>query len=302
MPENKVLFGLNNAHIAFQNKLTGKAFAVLTAPTTAGSLTVIVTAVGVTGTPKTITVALTLAQTTATLTAAAIAAALNADAAVAAAFTATSLLGIVSLTTKTEPVTPDTTFAVTVVPGLTGVMVGSVLATETIGYKTPIALKGAVSIAVDPEGEAYNFYADDGPYFTVTSNNGYTGDFEMALLPDAIAVPMIGHIIDSQGMVVEVADGKQKPFALLGQFTGDAKNRKIVYWNCTASRPSDEHKTREDSIEVDIQTLPLIIQPIEVSGKKIVKGSIELLSTPSTENTLAYDSFFSQVILPKFTV
>lgn len=301
MPENKVLFGLDNAHVAFQNKLPGKAFAVLTAPTVGGSLTVNVTAVGVTGTPKAVEVALVkLTHTTAVLTADAIAAALNADVDIAAMFTATSLLSVVSLVAKVEPETPDTTFAVSVVPGTTGVTVGTVLTTETIGYESPTPLKGAVNLAVDPEGESYVFNADNGPYFSITSNNGYSGDFEMALLPDAIAVPMIGHIIDSQGMVVEISDGKQRPFALLCQFTGDQKNRKIVYWNCTASRPSDEHKTTEDAIEVDVQTLPLVIQPIEVGGKKIVKGSIELLSTPSAENTLAYDNFFNQVILPKF--
>lgn len=301
MPENKVLFGLTNAHVAFQSKLPGKAFAVLTAPTVDGSLTVTVTAAGMTGTPKAVTVALIkLTQTTALLTADAIAAALNADTAVKAKFTATSIGGIVSLVAKTEPETPDATFAISVDPATTGVTVGSVLTTETIGYDYPIQLKGAVNLAVDPEGESYVFYADDGPYFAVTSNNGYSGDFEMALLPDVIAVPMIGHIVDAQGMVVEIADGKQRPFALLCQFTGDVKNRKIVYWNCMASRPSDEHKTKEEGIEVDVQTLPLIIQPIEIGGKKIVKGSIELLSSASAENTLAYNSFFSQVILPKF--
>ncbi|KAF5036858.1 hypothetical protein DSECCO2_570760 [anaerobic digester metagenome] len=301
MPENKVLFGLTNAHVAFQNKLPGKAFAVLTAPTADGTLTVTVTAAGVTGTPKAVTVSLVkLTHTSATLTADAIAAALNADTAVKAMFNATSESGIVSLIAKAEPETPDATFAVSVDPGETGVTTGSVLTTETIGFDNPVPLKGAVNLAVDPEGDSYVFYADDGPYFSITSNNGYSGDFEMALLPDSIAVPMIGHIVDDQGMVVEIADGKQRPFALLCQFTGDQKNRKIVYWNCMASRPSDEHKTKEEGIEVDVQTLPLVIQPIEIGGKKIVKGSIELLGTPSPENTLAYNSFFSQVILPKF--
>ena len=55
--------------------------------------------------------------------------------------------------------------------------------TDTSGTPTwgdPIHIPGAVNFAPSPEGESSTFYADDGPYFKVNTNNGYTADLEMA--------------------------------------------------------------------------------------------------------------------------
>jgi phi13 family phage major tail protein len=302
MSENKVLFGLDKTHVAFQNNLPGKTFAVLTAPTADGNLTVTVTAADVTGSPKEITVAVaTATETSAALVAQEIADAVNADTAVKVNYVAAVEGTVVIIKRKTEPIEPDETFDVTVAVAATGVTVSSVLATTILGYETPIPVEGAVNLALDPEGEESTFYADNGPYFTFTSNNGYSGDLELAKLPDAIAVPMLGYLLDAQGMVIEVAGGDQRPFALLCQYKGDKKNRKMVFYNCNASRPNEEHTTQEDGIEVNTQTLPLIIQPIEIGGKNVVKGAIELATTANEQNTLAYNNFFYQVILPKFS-
>lgn len=48
-----------------------------------------------------------------------------------------------------------------------------------------------------------------------TSNNEYTGDLEMALVPDTILAEIIGWTVDTNGMLVEDADGIAKEFALL---------------------------------------------------------------------------------------
>lgn len=44
------------------------------------------------------------------------------------------------------------------------------------GYDTPVAIPGAVSISLDPQGELYKFYADNIEYFRAAVNNGYEGD------------------------------------------------------------------------------------------------------------------------------
>lgn len=302
MPENKVLFGLDKTHVAFQNNLPGKTFAVLTAPTADGSLTVTVAAADITGTPKEITVPVAIAtESTPALVAKEIADAINADTAVKVNYVAVVEGAVIVIKRKTEPVTPDETFLVTVAVASTGVTVSAVLTTTILGYETPIPVEGAVNLALDPEGEESTFYADNGPYFSFTANNGYSGDLELAKLPDAIAVPMLGYLLDAQGMVIEIAGGDQRPFALLCQYKGDKKNRKMVFYNCKASRPNEEHNTQEDGIEVDTQTLPLVIQPIEIGGKDVVKGALELAGTPNEQNTLAYNNFFYQVILPVFS-
>ena len=51
-------------------------------------------------------------------------------------------------------------------------------------YAAPQAIPGAVSISLDAEGETSPFYADGIVYFRSTTNNGYSGDLEIALIPE----------------------------------------------------------------------------------------------------------------------
>ena len=51
-------------------------------------------------------------------------------------------------------------------------------------YGVPKAIPGAVSISLDAEGESSPFYADGIVYFRSVTNNGYSGDLEMALIPE----------------------------------------------------------------------------------------------------------------------
>ena len=55
---------------------------------------------------------------------------------------------------------------------------------KTYSYGTPKAIPGAVSISLDAQGESTPFYADGIVYFRSVANNGYSGDLEMALIPD----------------------------------------------------------------------------------------------------------------------
>ena len=169
-------------------------------------------------------------------------------------------------------------------------------ATTQPAWKAPILIPGAVRFAPEPQGEENTFYADNGPYFTYTSNNGYNAELEMANIPDEVLAEMLGWEIDANGMLVETTDGIPKEFALLGQVLGDKKNRRFAYYRCKASRPSKEHSTRAESVEPATETLNIRILPIEISGKNIVRGVMELNDTNST----AYNSFFTSVYLPTF--
>lgn len=164
-------------------------------------------------------------------------------------------------------------------------------------WKTPIPIPGAVRWTPTAVGESSTFYADNTAYFTVTANNGYTGELELANVPDAILAEMLGWEIDDNGMIVEVSDAIPKPFALLGQVLGDKRNRRFVYYNCVASRPAKERTTKAESITPNTDVLNLTISPIEIDGKMIVRGEMELSDT----NQTAYNSFFSAVYTPSFT-
>lgn len=55
----------------------------------------------------------------------------------------------------------------------------------TVTFGTPVAMPGAVSLSLDAEGENEPFYADDSVYYMVSDNNGYSGDLELALIPES---------------------------------------------------------------------------------------------------------------------
>ena len=56
--------------------------------------------------------------------------------------------------------------------------------TTTFSYAEPKAIPGAVSISLDAEGETSPFYADGIVYFRSVTNNGYSGDLEIALIQE----------------------------------------------------------------------------------------------------------------------
>lgn len=161
-------------------------------------------------------------------------------------------------------------------------------------WEEPVHIPGVVGFNANPDGNDSVFYADNIKYYQRQTNNGYTGDVEVALIPDEILAEMLGWSIDSNGMLVEDAEGIPKPFALMGQIQGDVKNRRFVYYKCTAGRPGNSHSTKSETVTPDTETAPLVIEPMVIGGKNIVKGVIE----PNETNKVVYDAFFDEVLLP----
>ena len=124
-------------------------------------------------------------------------------------------------------------------------------------YVTPVAIKGAVNLSLDPQGELSPFYADNIKYYIVNNNSGYEGDLEIALIPDSFRKDILGEIEDTNGILVETTEATAQPFALLFQFEGDDKATRHVMYNCTATRPTVAGATKEDSTEVQTETLNL---------------------------------------------
>lgn len=168
---------------------------------------------------------------------------------------------------------------------------------ETAGtYGTPVALPGAVNLSLDQDGETNNFRADNMNYYVSISNNGYSGDLELALIPDSFLTDVMGEIKDSSnGLQYEVGNAKPKAFALLFQFEGDANAIRHVLYNCKATRPTLASQTTDTSIEPVTETMNLtaIAQTMTVSGVStpVVKAKCEPTDS-------AYTSFFTAVQVP----
>ncbi len=162
-------------------------------------------------------------------------------------------------------------------------------------YATPKAIPGAVSLSLDAEGESSPFYADGIVYFRTYANNGYSGDLEIALIPEWFRTEILKEILDSNGVLVEKADNTESvKFALLFEFDGDEHGIRHVLYNCAASRPSIESQTKEETIEPRTETLNLTADPREDG---LVKSR-----TGDTTAKATYDGWYGAVYVPSLSL
>ncbi len=174
--------------------------------------------------------------------------------------------------------------------GLSNVHIAKITETDgAITYGTPVAMPGAVSLTAEPEGETTPFYADNIQYYVVVSNNGYTGDLEIAMTPQEFLTTILGQTVDTNGAIFESSDDVNARFALMGEIEGDAKKRRFVYYDCTATRPSAEMNTIEDTKEPQTDTISITMTPR--STDHVIKAVIE----PNETNQDVYDKFFEKV-------
>lgn len=158
-----------------------------------------------------------------------------------------------------------------------------------ITYGTPIAVPGAVNLSLEPQGDTNDFYADNYIYFSSTANQGYEGDLEIAMIPDAIRTAIMGEYVDTNGAYVESSNDTFKNFAFGFQIEGDAKARRFWYYNCSLTRPTNSGATIEESKEPQTDTLTIKAMPRSTDLK------VRVFMEKTTENESAYNGFFDDV-------
>ena len=165
---------------------------------------------------------------------------------------------------------------------------------NVFAYTTPNAIPGAVSISLDAEGESSPFYADGIVYFRSVTNNGYSGDLEIALIPEWFRTEILQEKKDEKGVLIEKNDvAESVKFALMFEFDGDVNAIRHVLYNCSASRPSIESETKEDTIEPGTETLSLTADP---RSDGLVKAR-----TGDTTDKTTYDNWYKSVYTPTET-
>lgn len=160
----------------------------------------------------------------------------------------------------------------------------------TLSYSTPIAMPGAVSLSLDPNGEPSNFYADGYAYYTISNNMGYEGDLELAMVPESFRTDVLNESLDTNNVLLENANVETENFALFFEFDGDVKKIRHVLYNCSAARPNIEASTKEDEIEVQTETLSLNATPL-------ANGFVKARTSDSTSNEV-YTNWYKEVYMP----
>lgn len=148
-------------------------------------------------------------------------------------------------------------------------------------YDAPIKMPGAVSLSLEQQGELTPFYADGIKYYVATSNGGYQGDLEMAMITDEFREKVLGEEKDQNGVLIENSNAEAKEFALGVQIDGDAEPTLFWFYNCTATRPNVEAKTTSDSKEPDVDKISISCAASEdgTVRAKTTKESYETVKT-----------------------
>lgn len=163
---------------------------------------------------------------------------------------------------------------------------------QTGEYGTIKQLPGSVSLSLEQQGEQNIFYADNISYYTSASNAGYSGDYELAMIPDYFRTEILGEELDDNNVLFEKGGVQPKAFAFGVKINTD-DNKGIYYWfyNCTCSRPSVAGDTTAESTEVKTDTLSITI------NSRASDGMTKCQSTATTPNeTLA--TWFTAVVEP----
>lgn len=165
--------------------------------------------------------------------------------------------------------------------------------TNTATYGPVKPWVGAVNLSQEAQGDTTKFRADNIDYWVGTANNGYSGDFESALIPESFKQDVLGDIEDSNGVLVEDAGAKTVHFALMFQFEGDEHATRHVLYNCTATRPTVSGATTEETIEPQTETIT--INAVAIHNAALDK---DLVKARCPEDNEQYATFFDAVYQP----
>lgn len=157
----------------------------------------------------------------------------------------------------------------------------------SVSFGTPVPIPGSVSLTMDAQGETSTFYADNMAYYVTATNGGYSGSFEVALIPDSFRTSVLGETLDAEAQVlVENVNNQTSPFALMFEFQGDQKAIRHILYNCTCTRPSVSGSTTTNTSEPTTETMTLTASPLPNGVTK----ARTTMTTPDIQYAAWYDT------------
>jgi len=157
----------------------------------------------------------------------------------------------------------------------------------TVTYGKPIPIPGSVNLTMNAQGDTSTFYADNMAYFVTAANDGYSGTFEVALIPDQFRQDVLHETLDEAAQVlVENINNQTSPFALLFEFDGDKKATRHVLYNCTCTRPSVSGGTTTNTKKPNTETMNLTASPLP-NGNTKARTTVD---TPAAQYAGWYDA------------
>lgn len=166
------------------------------------------------------------------------------------------------------------------------------------GHGTAIQALGAVNVSMAPSGSSNPFYAEDTNFYNTVSNTGWSGDLEVANLPDEFFTECLGWMKDKNGALVEVSDAVPRKFAFAFEVMGDQAKRRNVFYSCTATRPNADGATTEESATPKTQTVTITAVPKEIDCGGATVYTARAIFQEDTTDAESWANFWTKVCMP----
>lgn len=166
------------------------------------------------------------------------------------------------------------------------------------GYGAAIQALGAVNVSMAPSGSSNPFYAEDTNFYNTVSNTGWSGDLEVANLPDEFFTECLGWIKDKNGALVEVSDAVPREFGFAFEIMGDKAKRRNVFYSCTATRPNADAQTTEESATPKTQTVTITAVPVELDCGGTTVYTARAIFQEDTTDAQAWAAFWEKPCMP----
>ena len=176
--------------------------------------------------------------------------------------------------------------------GISNLAIALITVTDGVYSYGAITLwPGAVALTLSPKGNIEPFEADNRDYVVIDKSEGYDGEVESAYLPDAIAAVILAMTEDSKYVATEYAGKVYPQFALLGQFQGDAHNRRFALMDCVVTaRPEISAKTAKSGTPETVK--------VKFAARPRTSDNLVKLHTKSTTEATVYGNWFTAVQEP----
>lgn len=163
-------------------------------------------------------------------------------------------------------------------------------ATGEVTLGAPMHVPGMRALTLEAELEESKFFADDVVYYSQYNDNGLTGELGMALFPDEFKTAFLNYANTADGGVAQVKGKGGKSVYIAFQGSGDKNNRRHIMYNVSLGAISREHKTIEESVEVEEETLPITVTGDNNSG---------IMKITYSEGDAGYESLFTAPVIPE---
>lgn len=143
----------------------------------------------------------------------------------------------------------------------------------TVTLGTPVALKGAVSLTLEPQGDDNTFYADNVAYWSRIQDNGFTGTITVAKFSDAFKKAFLGYVELDDGGIAQLKGATKPSVCVMFESDGDADQRRGILYNVTLGNINRSYNTETDTVEVDTEAIDITV--IGDNTTKIVRAAYD---------------------------